>query len=175
MSDGHTEEFVRKLTGSQNSLFAYIYALLPNRDQAWDLLQDTNVVLWSKAAEFAPGTDFLSWARQVAYYEILNYRRRRGQNPQLFTPELLQALAAEAQQRIHHTDERARALDDCLDALPLRQRELIRRRYEPDGSVKELAAQLGQSASTVSVTLTRIRRALLDCVQRKLPRRSAKV
>ncbi|MCE9556371.1 MAG: RNA polymerase subunit sigma-70, partial [Planctomycetes bacterium] len=60
MSDqGPSELFVRELTASQPRLRAFIFSLLPNRDAALDVLQDTNVVLWRKAATFEEGSSFI--------------------------------------------------------------------------------------------------------------------
>ena len=46
------EQFVERLGSCQDRLFAYILMLLSNRDAALDVLQETNLVLWRKAAEF---------------------------------------------------------------------------------------------------------------------------
>ena len=66
-------EFVRLLTGQQRQLYLYIIALLPNPTDVDDVLQATNMVLWSKADEFEPGSDFGAWARRVAHFEVLAF------------------------------------------------------------------------------------------------------
>ncbi len=71
-----TQDFVRLLTRSQSSLYTYIYSLLPDANQAEDLLQETNTTLWQKASDFEPGTSFMAWSCQVAYYKVLTQRRR---------------------------------------------------------------------------------------------------
>ena len=37
---------------SQRKLYAYIHTLVDDSTAAWDVLQETNVVLWRKQAEF---------------------------------------------------------------------------------------------------------------------------
>jgi len=66
-------EFVQLLTAHQRSLYLYIITLLPNPADVDDVLQSTNMVLWSKADEFVPGTDFGAWARRVAHFEVLAF------------------------------------------------------------------------------------------------------
>lgn len=61
------DDFIRHLTGFQGKLYAYTLALLADPDAAADVVQETNVVLWHKADQFTPGTNFASWALHVAY------------------------------------------------------------------------------------------------------------
>lgn len=46
------------LTSHQQTLYAYIRTLLPEADVASDVLQETNLMLWQRAGEFSPGSDF---------------------------------------------------------------------------------------------------------------------
>ena len=49
-----------------------------------------------------------------------------------------------------------------------RSREVLDLRYGEDMKVKEIGQRLGISASTVSVMLHRVRRALDECIRRSL-------
>lgn len=55
-----SDEFVTLLTANQTSLYACVLSLLPDRAAARDVLQDTNLTLWHKAADFEQGTNFLA-------------------------------------------------------------------------------------------------------------------
>ena len=57
------------------------------------------------------------------------------------------------------------ALQICLDKLQPQQRKMILMRYTSDGSVPEIAEAIGRPARSVSVTLSRIRKTLFDCVR----------
>jgi RNA polymerase sigma-70 factor (ECF subfamily) len=166
--DPHTEQFVREMTRCQNSVFAFILSLVPNADAARDILQNTNVVLWQKSAHFEPNTNFLAWAREVARQEVLAHRRDFARDRHLFDDSLLDRLAAAGESKVDDPDERAQAFERCLASLPSRQRDLVCARYSPGGSVRKIAESRGQSASAISVTLSRIRKSLADCIQRKL-------
>ena len=166
------DDFVRNLTHYQNSLYAYILALWPDHNRAADVLQDANVVMWRKADQFVPGTDFLAWARKIVWYEILAHRQRQRSDRHVFDSQLLELLATDAETRLNGIEDRMQVLDHCLDQLTAHQRDLIHQRYAPGASVNRLAAERGQSAAAISVTLTRIRRALVNCVRRKLAQES---
>src|SRR5260221_10163530 len=56
------------ITRHQRQVFAYIYTLVPDRHDAEDLLQETSVVICEKFDEFVPGTDFVAWACQIAWW-----------------------------------------------------------------------------------------------------------
>lgn len=172
-SVGVTDEFVRNLTACQNRLYVYILALLPNPDRARDVLQETNVVLWRKADQFQPGTSFQAWACKVAYFEVLSERRRSGRDRLLFDDEVLLRVADVAEKRVSSTDDRAVALDECLERLDQRQRQRLRDRYGPGGSAKLAAERAGQTRGAIAVALHRIRAALLQCIEGKLAREAA--
>ena len=162
------ESFVRELTRTQNGVFAYILSLVADPDTARDILQETNVVLWRKAGEFKKGTSFMSWALAVARLEVLAFRRDRQRDRHIFDARLLEQLADEYAANPEDTDDRQKAFEDCFKRLPPRQRELLGARYGPGGSVKEMARRRGQSAGALSVTLSRIRKALANCMDAKI-------
>ena len=66
-SDERTERFIRCLTDHQSRLFAYLVALLGDVHEARNVLQETNLELWRKSADFADGSDFSAWSRRVAH------------------------------------------------------------------------------------------------------------
>ena len=49
-----TEQFVQQLAEHQSRLFGYVYSMLGDHSRAADVLQETNLVLWRKNAEFDP-------------------------------------------------------------------------------------------------------------------------
>ena len=59
------EQIVQQIAACQDQLFAYILTLVPHRDVARDILQETNLVLWRRREEFVPGTSFVAWASKT--------------------------------------------------------------------------------------------------------------
>ena len=59
-------------------------------------------------------------------------------------------------------------MKSCVEKMATEQQELIRERYFAERSVKEIAGILDRSAARVSMTLTRIRRALMKCMEQRL-------
>src|SRR5437763_15439197 len=98
MEDTHNEAESRKrlmalITQHQRRIFSYIYALVPDRYDAEDLLQETNVVICEKFDDFEPGTDFVAWACQIAYWRIRYSRQKFARSKVIFQQEIVDALA----------------------------------------------------------------------------------
>jgi RNA polymerase sigma-70 factor (ECF subfamily) len=159
-------EYLGCVTRAQRSLYAFILTLVRQPADAEDVLQETNVVLWQKAAEFDETRDFMPWALRIAQLQAMAHLKRRKRMPMTFDEPLLTVLAEEAIAEAEELDTRRHALAGCLQKLPDRQRELVASRYEPGGSVNDLARQLGKTPKAVSEMLRRIRRALLECIER---------
>jgi RNA polymerase sigma-70 factor (ECF subfamily) len=166
------ERFVRNLTSAQPALYAYILSLLPNWNDANDVLQDANLVMWRRWEEYDEGTNFTAWAYKIIRYKVLALHRDRSRDRHIFDDGLFDALADQAEHRSADPESTAALLEDCMAELSPNQRELVGERYAPGGSVQDIARRLGQSAASLSVTLSRIRHTLLECVRRKLAGRS---
>lgn len=173
MTPHDDEQFVKALTECQLRLHSYILTLLPNSDAASDVLQNTNVVLWRKREEFTSETNFGAWACKIAYYEVLAHFRNNTRDRHVFGEELLERVAAAAEKRTDALDQRTRWLEECLAELSGDQRSAILERYQPSGSVKEIAQAQGKSAGAVAKSLARIRHTLFECIRRKMQRESS--
>jgi RNA polymerase sigma-70 factor, ECF subfamily len=173
VKDQAMRRFVQRLTACQPRLYAYIMTLLLDPHQADDVLQQTNLVLWEKLDEFLVCDDFDALACKVAYYQVLAHRRdaSRRRRRLLFDDRLLEQVAATAGATTGAFQEGyLAALRNCMAKLPEPLRELVRKRYEPDGSVNAIAADSGNSANAVSASLYRIRKNLLACIHDELAR-----
>ena len=158
------ERLVQELTSSQTRLYGFILTLLPNRDAARDVLQETNLVIWRKADEFAPGSGFWAWATQIARYQVLSHFRDSGRDRLVFDEAVIENLATAAEQ--HSADpDRVRVLVACVKKLPPAQAEAVALRYRGESSIDEIARERGQTVAAVKMLLLRARRALLKCME----------
>jgi RNA polymerase sigma-70 factor (ECF subfamily) len=162
------ENLVRLLARHQDELFRYIFALLPNEEDARDVLQETSVALCRKFAEYDPAQPFVPWACRFAYLEVLKQRERNQRGVRHLRPDLVERLARERDQHEPVLQARLRALEYCLDLLPAADRDLIRRRYQAKARAQQLAHVEGASLRTLFRNLNRIRRRLFDCITRRL-------
>jgi len=158
---------VALLATHQRRIFAYLHALVPDPHAAEDLLQETCLVISEKFHEFEPGTDFLAWAFQIAWWRVRAARQKYARSKILFDDDVLESVATTAREMTSELDCRREALAGCLERLPPRDRDLVLARYEPGGGVSEAARRSGRSVVAAYKALARIRKILHDCVSHR--------
>jgi RNA polymerase sigma-70 factor (ECF subfamily) len=162
------EQFVQLFVRHEPAIRGFVRSLFPAAQHADEILQETCLVLWRKFGEFEPGTDFLAWALTIARFEALKFRRKLARDRHVFSPDLLATLAEEAAAEIDRRQEERRALETCIQRLPQKQRDLIRAAYVPGVTIKEVAEQVGRSATSLYKALNRLRLLLLKCIQARI-------
>ncbi len=156
------------MTQHQRRIFSYIYALVPDRHDAEDILQETSLVICEKFERFEAGTDFVAWACQIAYWEVRRARQKFARSKVVFDDEVLEAVARTADALSAETNLRHEALAHCLQKLHPRDRELVLTRYEPGSGVEHAALRSGRTLEAAYKALGRIRKLLFDCVTHRL-------
>jgi len=162
------EMFINYQSRHQRSIFAFILTLVPNWNDAEEILQETSLVLWRKFSEFSPGTSYRAWATQVARYEVLKFRERQQKADRLLENDVLEQLSAQAIAMDDLLENQDETLQKCLAKLRSKDQKLIRSRYFRGASANTLATNLGRSVESICNSLRRIRGELLLCVQRDI-------
>ncbi|MFM1995921.1 MAG: hypothetical protein RLZZ111_308 [Planctomycetota bacterium] len=166
--DESRQLFVRLLTQHERLVYAYILRLVPNWNDADEILQETNVRLWEEFDRFEPGSNFGAWAVRVAHYQVLTWRKKRDRSRLVFDDAALACLAAAPAADDLGEDERRAALAACLQLLPEKSRDLLTRCYGTDTSIRDVASTLRRSTEAVYKALQRVRLALHSCIERRL-------
>jgi RNA polymerase sigma-70 factor, ECF subfamily len=166
----HQNLFSESITRHQSQLYAYIFAVVRNQEDADDLFQTVCLILWKKFYLFRPGTSFFSWARQTAYLEIRDFLKRK-RVPNHISEELLDALAdTEPTAQSDATAAYLDALRGCREKLSATDEELLGLRYIENFGAHQIADQLQRPQSSVCNSLARIRSRLLECIMMELAR-----
>lgn len=161
-------EFIKEFTRHQRQVFLYILSQISNPLESEEILQETNLVIWNKFDQFEPGTNFKAWACQIARYEVLKYLDRRRRDKHYFSDELMEQIAEESFEDSLEWEFRREGLAHCMQKLKPKDRELIQQRYAPGKNGRYVADELGRPMNSVYQSLGRIRRNLLECIQRYL-------
>uniref|UniRef100_A0A7C4LM83 Sigma-70 family RNA polymerase sigma factor n=1 Tax=Schlesneria paludicola TaxID=360056 RepID=A0A7C4LM83_9PLAN len=168
VSDGNRQLIVQEIARHQSRLRGFVRCLLVRSNDVDDVLQEINAVLWEKADEFQPGTDFWGWASQIARFKVLNHIRKLGRERLVFDDAILEQLAEIAACKLSQFDQRRAALDHCLQQLPPPQRKLLDLRYTAGHTIELIGESIGRPAGSVRQALYRIRTALQACIERQL-------
>jgi RNA polymerase sigma-70 factor (ECF subfamily) len=162
---GRLDAFNELVARHQDHLFALVYRLVPDRDQAADAVQEAFFSAYRNLASFRGG-NFRSWLGRIAVNAAMDMQRARRRRPSQPYPEFeddswqppaepevepeSKALAA----------ERSKALGRALAALPFDQRNCIVL-FDVEGyDYAEIAATMKVEVGTVKSRIHRGRLAL---------------
>ena len=175
MSSEHArrELFLQHLSGCESTLRAFIAGALAAVQERADFFQEVVLILWRRYDDFDASRPFLPWAMGVASRRMKEEYRRSARRPGLLPAEQLDqlagALTAGAGESAGPAAEEE-ALRECLAALPEASARLVQRRYFENAAIEALGSETGQSPAAIYQTLSRLRRALGDCIRRRLRR-----
>jgi RNA polymerase sigma-70 factor (ECF subfamily) len=160
-------EYSQKLTSIQKSLYAFILSLFPNRTEAEDILQETNLILCKKASEYDPKGHFQAWAFKIARFQVMKHLTKKKRSKIHFSTDIVEEVAAEEfdSQRVAVVHK---ALAICYGLLPKNMKEIANLRFKHDFSLKIISAKFNRPMGAISSTLYRIRHKLSDCVREKV-------
>jgi RNA polymerase sigma-70 factor (ECF subfamily) len=163
------EVLIREFQRDRLRLLAYIRSLVGDPDAAEDIFQGVSVVVLQKADEFVAGRDLQAWCRGIARNLILRERKtarrlRPFEDDRL--ADLVDSAFAESSGR-DLVDAHRGDLRRCMELLAEQGRQLVQLRYGSGLSLRQIAARLERTEGAVQVALSRIRKWLSDCVQRR--------
>lgn len=164
-----TEEFLRLLGAHERNLFAYVYALAPNWQDAEEVMQRLRIRVWQQFDQYEADRPFDAWARAIAYYLVLAYRKEKSRQREFFAERVLEAVSREFEQQSEQAGDRRDVLIGCLDKLDGRKKDLVQEYYSTSRQSSEnIAQRLAMTPNAVRQALFRIRRVLLECVERTM-------
>lgn len=167
--DVRNREFVRLLAEHERKLAGYVHILVPNWQDAEDILQGTKLRLWEQFESFQLGTDFGAWAITIANYMVRAHRKRSQRQRVCFSTDVLEKIAGLMPTASSSVwDDRLLALVECAKRLSDVGRRLLQLSCIERRKIKDIAAELGQTPAVAYVTLFRIRRTLFACIQERM-------
>jgi RNA polymerase sigma-70 factor (ECF subfamily) len=158
--EGELEAFNRLVVRHQDHLFALVFRLVPDRDQAADAVQEAFFNAYRSLGSFRGGS-VRSWLGKIAVNAAMDMQRARRRRPAQPYPELedesWQPPAGEGAEPESRSiaAERTRALAVALAGLPADQRNCIVL-FDVEGyDYAEIARLMGVSVGTVKSRIHR--------------------
>jgi len=166
--DARYEAFLELFSRHRDRIFAHIFSLVPHEADAEDLFQRCSIVLWRKFREFDQSGSFYAWSCGVAVNEVRNFFKVRKRSRVSFFPEPVELLSRERLADEEDLSLRAIALQSCLQQLRESERDLLRIAYWENQSLKEFAEKTEGSLQVLYNRLSKIRKRLYACIERKM-------
>ena len=115
-------KFQSNLMNLQSNLLKFAYMLTSNRDDAYDLLQDTTLKALDNEEKYAEGTNFKGWVFTIMRNIFINNYRREQRSAtvvdtsdNLFLLNLSESNAAESPEDTYTASEITRAINEFPD------------------------------------------------------------
>jgi len=164
--DEKYSSFLRHYLQARRTIFTYVYMFVGNASDADDVFQDVCVVMWNKFDQFQPGSNFLAWAKQITRNLVMDYRKHhRRHRVRGLDDKMVDMLAFRYEHIQDQVGDRIDALKHCVEKLSFRDRDLVRRAYERNESVKDIAKECHVSLQRIYKRLGTVHGALLRCVR----------
>ena len=164
-----TEQFLKLLGAHERSLFAYVYALTSNWQDAEEAMQRVRIRIWQQFDQYDSNRPFDAWARAIAYYLVLAYRKEKSRQRTFFTERILEAVSDQFEKHASAATDRREMLLRCMDKLDGRKRDLVETYYSTTRQTTDtIAERLSMTPNALRQSLFRIRKALLECVERTM-------
>jgi RNA polymerase sigma-70 factor, ECF subfamily len=161
------EQFIFLMSTNQRKIYSYVLTAVGRQAIAEEIMQQTFLMMWRNFSRFEEGTNFSAWGKEIAKYEIFNYRKKKAKELFLDHESLSRVLEA-AQEVEKAADQRMKALDGCLKKLTDKNRSLIQYRYTEGLACSIIAEKMNFPVSTIYKTLARIHSSLQECIHRTL-------
>ena len=174
---GQTEAFDELVTRYRTRIFAMIYNMVHNEQDAWDLAQDSFVKAWKSIKRFRGRSSFYTWIYRIVMNVTIDWLRKkqvkgagvefddaiqlREVNPASKTLPKADPLPYE---RMERTEVRAR-IDNAIAQLSPEHRAVILMKETEGMQYHEIAETLGCSIGTVMSRLFYARKKLQNLLK----------
>ncbi|MBX3433662.1 MAG: sigma-70 family RNA polymerase sigma factor [Pirellulales bacterium] len=168
-SSNPKQAFADLLNEHHRALFAFVYSLVHNHADAEDVYQQAALTMWRKFDDFQIGTSFSAWAAQVVRNTARDWLKAKRRRAASFSDDFIDAVqSAYVSRSPEHYAAKSDALEACVGKLSSRDRDLLAMFYAPARDVIQIASVTRRSVDAVYQAMSRIRKSLAHCIQRRL-------
>ena len=169
MSEDPTEEYLKLLAEYEYSIKIYIITMIPRIYDADDIMQDVRLTMWKKFDTFEQGTNFKAWALKIAYFKIMDFRKRKGRENKklMFTDEFYDAVDSASKKINFEEAGKRQSLQSCINKLQSPHRQMIMMRYKNKLSIEQISKEMGRTVTATYRVISRIRASLKKCIIRQ--------
>ncbi len=174
---GQTEAFDQLVNRYRSRVFAMIYNMVHNEQDAWDLAQDSFVKAWKSIRRFRGQSSFYTWLYRIVMNVTIDHARRKqikgagmefNDEVKLGEIEPAARTAPRSEPLPHRQMERSEIrarIDAAIGQLTPEHRAVILMKETEDMQYHEIAEALGCSIGTVMSRLFYARKRLQNLLR----------
>ncbi len=136
----------------KEQLYWQIRRMVVSHDDADDVLQNTFIKAWTGIDNFRGEARLSTWLFRIANNETLNFIERRRQSMSLDDDAAVGVAARLESDPYFDGDETARQLQDAIQRLPAKQRQVFLMKYFDDMKYEEMSSLLGTSVGALKAS-----------------------
>lgn len=143
-------------------IHALMMRMIGNQEEASDLAQDAFLRVFNRIGDFRGDSALGTWIHRVAVNEALQHLRRKKR-----FQRITESIAEDPRRSDSISDDLDLPIDvnNALDRLPERMRQMVLLRYHDGLDYSEIADTLGVKQGTVASGLNRARQQLREMLQ----------
>lgn len=161
------EQFLEYYMEIQRPLRAYLLAATGDLHEADDLCQVVWQMLWKKLDQYDDSRSFKTWSFGFARMEVLRWRQQKARSREVLSEDALEKLAETGRDHALQISARHGFLLDCISELASLARKVLDLKYGEGRISREIGKMINRSAEAVDMMLSRIRKSLRECIERK--------
>lgn len=161
VQNGDAEIFRVILERYQKKIMRYANKFLYLYEDRQDAVQDVFLKAYENIKSFDLSRSFSPWIYRIAHNTFINFIKKKGREPiSFFDPDTIFAIGIPDEQEIKSRENELlkSELDEMLEKIPLKYREVLILYYYEDKNYDEIAEILEIPKNTVGVRLGRARK-----------------
>jgi RNA polymerase sigma-70 factor (ECF subfamily) len=159
--EGETNLFSYFLERYSRSTHSLISRIIPSKEDAEELTQDTFLKAFSKLNTFKGDCSFSTWLFRIGYNTAISATRKRKIVFPFLDEVQLESVTEEQMDTVFDDDEnetRLQKLEEAITKLNVEEKTLITLFYTENKSITEIASMLELSNENVKIKLFRVRK-----------------
>jgi RNA polymerase sigma-70 factor (ECF subfamily) len=155
LRDSSQDAFAQLFDSYSQKLYRFSYSYLKTEAEAEEIVQDVFLKLWENRDKLRNETSFQSYLFTIAFNAIRKHFNQKARDER-FRTSLLESLSDENPSLENHPDFEALVarLDQLIEAMPARRKEIFLKRKKEGKSVREIASEMDISPKTVENQIT---------------------
>lgn len=168
MAEAATARVQRLFVAHLPALRGFVTSLTGDFSLVDDIVQETFLTITAKADVFEPGSNFKAWAWTVARVKTLEALRKAGREKYLAADVIESLCVHDESLDWAELDRLHRHVGACVEDLAPKAKAVFELRYKHGHRAAEVARQMGWTINAIHVALSRARRSIRECVQRRI-------
>jgi RNA polymerase sigma-70 factor (ECF subfamily) len=169
VKQGNIKEYEKIMDIHMHRIRTFIALNAPVAQLVDEISVDAFVFAFQHISEFKEGTSFSAWVKAIAWNllraEITRYKRKKEYQKRYAEFKIIESVETKSES---YRENELGYLEDCIEQVPQKQREILNMKYKQDHSAAAIADAFEKTESWVHTSLFRIRETLRKCIESKL-------